>query len=420
MRILLITSDVPATSSMPGSPRAFLLSRSLAQRHEVHLATFASSLDRYEAFMALEEPSTVFQTITRLADPTTGSFWERQRHRLARAPYFVTRHRSPRHFAAIQRELRRLLEHTKADVLVADGLPAAQYVTAFKAVPRVMDAHDAVGLNVRRTAAYATSRWQKLAMVRESRSIRRFEAATSRAVDAYVVNSPRDRDALQADGRIGNVSCIPNGVDTDYFAPSGQATDERALVFTGVMSYAPNRDAVHFFCAEILPRVRALVPDVQLRIVGSDPPADVRALAGRGIAVTGTVPDVRPFVHAATVYVSPLRFGTGVKNKVLAALAMGKAVVATRESCAGLDVTPGQHLVLSETAECFAADVVRLLGDPDRRRELGAAGRRLAIHRYGWDARARQLEALLEQLVTSQASSPRSRTARERSAGVYQ
>jgi glycosyltransferase involved in cell wall biosynthesis len=124
-------------------------------------------------------------------------------------------------------------------------------------------------------------------------------------------------------------------------------------------------------------------------------------------------------VHAATVYVSPLRFGTGVKNKILAALAMGKAVVATRESCAGLDVTPGHHLLLSETAEGFAADVLRLLTDPDRRRDLGAAGRMLAIQRYGWDARARQLEALLEQLVTDRASSARSRTARERTAGAY-
>ncbi|MFQ6674475.1 MAG: glycosyltransferase family 4 protein, partial [Fidelibacterota bacterium] len=218
-------------------------------------------------------------------------------------------------------------------------------------------------------------------------------------VDAYVVNSPIDREVLQRYQGGMNVACIPNGVDTEYFAPDGQVTDARSIVFTGVMSYSPNRDAAHFLCKEILPRVREMTPDVQVQLVGSNPPDEVRALTGNGVTVTGTVPDVRPFVHRAAVYVSPLRFGTGVKNKILAALAMGKAVVATSESCAGLDVTPGEHLLVADNPDDFAAHVVELLGNADRRRHLGIAGRNLVVQQYGWDAMGQQLEALLESLV---------------------
>ena len=165
------------------------------------------------------------------------------------------------------------------------------------------------------------------------------------------------------------------------------------------MSYSPNRDAAHFLCKEILPRVREMTPDVQVQLVGSDPPDEVRALTGNGVTVTGTVPDVRPFVHRATVYVSPLRFGTGVKNKILAALAMGKAVVASPESCAGLDVAPGKHLLVAEKPDDFGAHIVRLFAEPDRRRQLGIGGRNLVVERYGWDVMGRQLEALLGSLV---------------------
>ncbi len=399
MRILLITSDVPATSSMPGSPRAFSLFRHVALRHEVHLATFTSSTDRYETFLAHEDHSKVFQSINILPWPQKTSFFGRQWHRLAQAPYFVTRYRSAGEFGHVRRRISELIQHIKPDLLFADGLPAAQYMLDFKRLPRIIDAHDAVSLNFRRAAPHADSRLKKIQLLLEGFSVRRFEVAAARLVDAYLVNSQIDQETIQGYHRDMKVQCIPKGVDTEYFAPDGEVSDTRTVVFTGVMGYAPNGDAAHFLCKEILPTVREVTPDVQVHLVGSDPPDDVRALAGNGVTVTGTVPDVRPFVHRAAVYVSPLRFGTGVKNKVLAALAMGKAVVATSESCAGLDVTPGKHLLVADNPDDFAAHVVRLFADPNRRVQLGNAGRSLVVERYGWDAMGQQLEAFLHSLV---------------------
>lgn len=407
MRVLLITADVPATSSMAGSPRVFSFFKYIARRHEVHLATFPSSLwsssegdnGKYDNFLRSEEAARVFQTIRMLPTPREMSFWGTQFHRLVQAPFFITRYRSPDEFRSIQRLIVRVIERTNPDVIFVDRLPAAQYVLDLTSIPRVVDAHDAASLNFRRRADFASSRWEKLGLLLESHSIRRFEVATARAVDAYLVNSPIDRQVLQAYHRDMRVTCIPNGVDADYFAPNGKRSDERTLIFTGVMSYSPNRDAAHFLCKEILPRVKAVVPQVQVQVVGSNPPADVQSLAGDGVTVTGTVPDIRPYVHGATVYVSPLRFGTGVKNKILAALAMEKAIVASPESCAGLDVIPGKHLVVATGPDEYAALILSLLADRNRRRELGVAGRELVLERYTWKAMGRELEAVLESAI---------------------
>ncbi len=406
MRILLLTSDVPATSSMPGSPRAFSLFRDLAQRHEIHLATFVSSVDRLQTFVRSGNGANIFRSINVLCTPVVTSLWGRQLHRITQSPYFVTRYRCWEEFRLVRQRIWELIQQKKPNLLFADGLPASQYILHCDGLRRVVDAHDAVSMNVRRTAAYADSRVEKLQLFLEAQSIHRFEMTIARVVDAYLVNSRIDRAALQDCDRGMRVWCIPNGVDTEYFAPDGGISDGRTAVFTGVMNYRPNRDAAHFLCKEIFPRVREVVPDVQVRLVGANPPDDVRALAGNGVTVTGTVPDVRPFIHRAAVYVSPLRFGTGVKNKVLAALAMGKAVVATPESCAGLDVTSGEHLLVGESPDALAAHIVALLTDPSRRCLLGSAGRKLVVQKYQWTALAKQLEELLESLLAERKDTP--------------
>lgn len=358
-----------------------------------------SSPERYKAFLADGEPSRVFRTITPLPLPQTTSFWGRQWHRLAQAPYFVSRYRSVGEFHDIRRRVWELIEKHKPDLLFTDGLPAAQYTVDFGSLPCVVDAHDAVSLGFRRGAVYARSYLRRFRLLLESLSVRRFEVATALRVDAYLVNSRIDQEVLISYHPAIKVYCVPNGVDAEYFTPADAICDDKTIVFTGVMSYSPNRDAAHFLCKEILPSLRDRIPDVKVQLVGSDPTDDVRDLAGNGVTVTGTVADIRPYIQHATVFVSPLRFGTGAKNKVLAALAMGKAVVATPESCAGLDVTPEKHLLVAENPTDFAGHIVALLTDPGRRRQLGIAGRDLVVERYRWDVMGEQLEGLLESLV---------------------
>ncbi len=161
------------------------------------------------------------------------------------------------------------------------------------------------------------------------------------------------------------------------------------------MGWHPNADAMIYFCQDILPAVQNDFPDLQLYIVGLHPPEQVKALGKRpNIYVTGFVPDVRPYIADASVYIVPLRAGSGTRLKILEALAMGKAVVSTHIGAEGLDVTDGRHLLLANQPQEFAARICELLRDPSRRRMLGQAGRALVEEIYDWQAVAANLDSV--------------------------
>jgi sugar transferase (PEP-CTERM/EpsH1 system associated) len=195
------------------------------------------------------------------------------------------------------------------------------------------------------------------------------------------------------------VRALPNGIDVDYFRPdSGFAPlPPRAgplIVFTGQMSYRPNAEAVTVFAEEILPALRTRRPDLEFAIVGRNPPLDVQALGTKaGVIVTGAVPDVRPWLAAASVVVAPLRIARGIQNKVLEAMAMAKPVVASPAAFEGIDAVPGRDLLVAEEAGATAAAVSRLLADPGA---IGAAARRQMALNYRWEARLAPLAAMVD------------------------
>ncbi|HUS16326.1 MAG TPA: glycosyltransferase family 4 protein, partial [Chloroflexia bacterium] len=178
--------------------------------------------------------------------------------------------------------------------------------------------------------------------------------------------------------------------------PAGAATrDAGTLLFVGNFNHPPNVDAAVWLVEAILPIVRAECPGVRLLLVGKDPPSAVRALASAGVAVTGTVPEVAPYLREATVFVAPLRQGGGMRIKVLEALASGIPVITTPVGAAGIVAQPGRDLLVAEDAAAFAAAALRALEDPALRDRLGAAGAALA-HADSRGSRAAQLLAVLE------------------------
>jgi len=233
-------------------------------------------------------------------------------------------------------------------------------------------------------AAYSFVQWRRLA---------RYEREVCLAVDRVVAVSERDRDELLRLAPGADIQVVPNGIDAQHYLSYSPSDDERAafhpggpnLVFTGKMDYRPNVDAMLWFCAEILPRVRAEMPDARLTIVGQRPSPAVLALGEQdGITVTGFVPDVRPYVAAADVYVVPMRMGSGTRLKVLEAMVLGKALVSTTLGCEGYGLKPDEEIAVADDAEEFAERVVTLLRDPARRTGLGARAREFAVQRYDW------------------------------------
>ncbi len=201
-----------------------------------------------------------------------------------------------------------------------------------------------------------------------------------------------------------NLSVIPNGVDHDFFSSAAMdghppvATTAAApvIVFTGAMDYHVNVSGVLWFVSEVWPLLRRIYPDLSFYVVGSNPADEIKELAGDdGITVTGFVEDIRDYYRLATLCVAPLHLGRGVQNKVLEAMAMGKAVVTTSRANAGVQGIHGDHLLVADTGADFCAAVERLLSDVPLRQQLGQAARDYVTAKFDWEKNMEQFERLL-------------------------
>jgi sugar transferase (PEP-CTERM/EpsH1 system associated) len=287
--------------------------------------------------------------------------------------------------------------------IVAFSGQMAQYLPAGFDGPVLMDFVD---VDSAKFATYAEQdKRQPLHWVhkREARVLGAYEAKVARRVDASLFVSGAEaalfcsRTGLGAD----KVRAIENGIDTDRFDPAltFDAVDggEGPLaVFTGQMDYRPNIDAVRWFAAAVLPLIRQHYANVRFAIVGRAPTDEVRALAKLpGVAVTGEVPNVRPWLAAADAVVAPLLLARGVQNKLLEAMAMARPVVASAAAATGIDAIPGEHLLVADGAAAMADAVGTLFDDRAAAAAMGQAARVRMIARYGWDARLAPLGELL-------------------------
>lgn len=397
MRILVLASDIPATVSMPGSPRLMSLCRGLAKSHCLTLVARSDQGERHRAFVADSTAAGTFDDLVTLAPPHGARWWGRQVHRLRREAHFVTRYRHSEYHREQCQIVRDLHARHQFDVVYADGLIMAQYVEDAKLdCSAVIDLHDSLTMLYGRAAGLERNSFRKVALKLEARSIARLERTLSTVFAAIITNSAVDEAYMRSLDRHANAITIPNGVDSEFFGGSHDDGDPHKLVFTGVMNYAPNEDAVVYFCDEILPLIQERSPNAEFWIVGKDPTPKVLELGMLpGVHVTGGVPDVRPFLDGSGVFVSPIRYGAGVKNKVLAALAMGRGVVATSVSLEGLDLTDNEHLLVADEPTAFAAKVCGLIERPAAAVRLGRAGQAHVRASYSWDHSAEVLERTL-------------------------
>ncbi|MGZ4664698.1 MAG: glycosyltransferase family 4 protein, partial [Frankiaceae bacterium] len=224
-----------------------------------------------------------------------------------------------------------------------------------------------------------------------------------RKVAACAVTSEREVATVAARAPQTRIAVVPNAVDLDFFSPAEDAVavNPRSVVFTGLMSYRPNLDGARYLVDEIFPRVRATHPETVLTIVGAGNRRELDALRREGVAVTGFVPDVRPFIAGAACVLVPLRIGGGTRLKVVEALGMGRPIVSTSLGCEGIDVVSGEQVLVADEPEAFAAAVCRVLDHPELGRLLGSIGRELVVARYSWEHSAQRLRELFE-AVTGQ------------------
>jgi glycosyltransferase involved in cell wall biosynthesis len=217
---------------------------------------------------------------------------------------------------------------------------------------------------------------------------------------AVVVVSERDRQMLIRLCPDTPVVVIPNGIERTQHAPIAQVQRApQTLLFIGNYEYAPNVDAAVYLRDVVLPQVQQQFPDAKLQLVGHAPPLELLQHKNPNVEITGRVPDVRPYLAGATVFVCPLRIGAGIKNKVLEALAMGCPVITTQIGADGIAVVHEQHTLIAPLNE-FGAAVLRLLNDPQLQIHLSEQGKMLIRDQYSWGHVAERYVALYTELMT--------------------
>lgn len=233
--------------------------------------------------------------------------------------------------------------------------------------------------------ARRSRRFERWIYNRESRRVRDLETRLAERAALTTAVSGRECDLLRRIAPQARTATIPNGVDTTYFAPRTPSGPIRRLVFVGQMDYVPNIDAVTWFSRCVWPEIARRYPDLQWEIVGRNPAPAVQALSrGRNVTVTGTVPDVRPYLESA-IAVVPMRIACGVQNKILEAMSAGRPVISSYSAACGLAVQPQEELLVARNAREWIAAIHLLLSDPTLAHGLGIRARQAMLDRFAWD-----------------------------------
>ncbi|MFL5521274.1 MAG: glycosyltransferase family 4 protein [Gemmatimonadales bacterium] len=291
------------------------------------------------------------------------------------------------------RALGELLDRFDPDVVHVDSMDMVRLLPQLAGRPTVLTHHNVESQLLERRSAGESAAWRRRYLHLQAERLRRAEAEWMPRVALNVVVSPEDEEVFRDIAPTARYAVIPNGVDIEYFQPHVGPTD--GCVFVGGTTWHPNRDALHWFAGEILPRLRARGETSPVTWVGRVTEEERRAFDGvDGLQLTGYVDDIRPYLARAACFIAPLRFGGGTRLKLLDAWAMGKAIVSTSSGAEGLGGVDGEDLLLAEDADRFADAVVRVLRDPALRGRLEAGGRAAVETRFSWEVIGRRMSDL--------------------------
>jgi sugar transferase (PEP-CTERM/EpsH1 system associated) len=396
MRVLFACHRVPYPPKRGGKIRPFNIIRHLhEQGHEVTVASLARSqaeldeaedLGRHCSHRLVEivhDHVAWPRMVAWLPTPRPSSFG-----------YF----HSPRLLNRVRRHAAAPPDGTAAsrfDLVFVHCAYAAPYVLDVPARLRIMDFGD---MDSQKYREYAQQRSFPLTLGYwlEAVKLERAEMALARHFDFATCTTRAEMESMRRLGASVPADWFPNGVDAQYFCPAGEPYDPDLVSFVGRMDYFPNQQAVTKFCAEVLPELQRRRPGTRFEIVGADPSPAIRALGQRpGVTVTGSVPDVRPFVTRAALTVAPLEIARGTQNKILESMAMGVPVVCSRQAVGGVDAVAGEHLLAYDTREQLVEAVLGVLQSPALRAKLAEAGRARVLANHSWAASMRRMDVLI-------------------------
>lgn len=399
-KLLYLVHRMPYPPNKGDKVRSYHLLRHLAAQHQVYVGTFIDDPDDAQHLPALRAMCSDLCAVP--LNPKAAKL--RSLTALATGQALTLRYYDD---ARLHRWVRETVAREGIDAVVVFSSAMAPYADHAPGRPVLLDLVD---VDSAKWAEYAPNHAWPMSWVyrREGQRLLAFEsAAVRRATRSFLVTDKEVAlfERLAPECR-GQVDAVGNGVDAESFQPAASwpspfAADELPLVFTGAMDYWPNVDAVSWFVQAMLPAVRQRWPRARFHIVGRAPTPAVQALAGPAVNVTGTVPDVRPYLQHAAAVVAPLRLARGVQNKVLEAMAMARPVVCAASCAEAIEAADGAQLLAATEPEDYVRGITALLGGADRAGAIGAAARRFVLDHYSWAARLQPLDHILDRALAS-------------------
>ena len=302
------------------------------------------------------------------------------------------------HSPELARRLEARLQRERFDLIFVHCSSVARYVEHVS-VPRILDFGD---MDSQKWLAYAKYKPFPLSAGYwlEGAKLEREERRLSDVFDICTVTTRAELETLDGFGSGTATGWFPNGVDADYFTPTADPYEPETLAFIGRMDYYPNEECMVEFCQHTLPLVRQQRPGLKLLIVGADPSPTVWRLGQiEGVTVTGSVPDVRPYVWRSALTVSTLNIARGVQNKILESMAMGVPVVTSPTAAGGVDANDQEHFLVASSPEQVAKAILRIVDDPSERDRLSRAGRDRMLTHHSWKGSMGRLDQIVAQCL---------------------
>ncbi|MBA2690253.1 MAG: TIGR03087 family PEP-CTERM/XrtA system glycosyltransferase [Burkholderiales bacterium] len=403
--LLYLAHRIPYPPNKGDKVRSFNEVKHLAKRYRVHLGAFIDDADDWQHRDAL----------TQYCGETYFASLSPARARLRSAKAFFTNEALTLPYyrdAGLAAWVKNILAYRPISHVVVYSSPMAQYVRDVRQLRRIADFVD---VDSDKWSQYAASKSWPWSLIyrREAKKLAAFEQQIAAEFDATLLVAPHEADLLRAAAPAAaqRIHHVKNGVDAHFFSPehtfvSPYSAAEQPIVFTGAMDYWPNVDAVEWFADEVFPKVKQQRPQASFYMVGARPAPSLQRLKGfPGVTITGSVPDVRPYIAHARLAVAPLRIARGVQNKVLEAMAMAKTVVVSPQAAAGIAAKAGEEYVLAADSEEFAAAITELL-NADARHVIGKAARARVLADYSWSANLARLDSLLGYRAQPEAPPP--------------
>lgn len=395
LKILFLAHLFPLPLDSGGKIKSYYTLKALAAEHDVRVLTFIRSdderahLDELESICKVEIVELKRGILRRISDLLQA---------IAMGRSFIV---SRDYRDQMQAEFDRITSDFQPDVVHIDHLQMAQFVDFNSTYKTVLDHHNVESMIIKRLAETSESLPVRMYARIEWPKLQSYELDICRKASMVMTVSEEDKSTLTGlCPELDNVESVPIGADVDYFQYVERAEGSKNILSIGTMYWPPNVDSMLYFTRDIYPLVKAKVPECTLTIAGQRPVESIRALASDpSVTVIGYVSDSRELSKDCGVFIVPLRSGSGVRVKILNALAMGLPVVSTSVGAEGLEVESGIHLMLADSPDDFADAVVKVLKDRELAESIGRNGRALVCEKYSWERVGHQLLSVYDALI---------------------